>query len=231
MKRFKHILWGGILIAIGVVVGLNTLDIINVDLFFEGWWTLFIIVPSFFGLFSKGDKTGALIGLFVGTALLLVKRDILDWSTVMALILPTILIIIGISFIFKGTADKKTNEKIEFLKKKNEAKANNKNEYCAVFSAQELNFENEVFDGTSVCAIFGGIKCDLRLATIENDVLINAETIFGGIDIYPPANVKVKIKSTSVFGSTSNKAIFTGDNNSPTIYVNSTCIFGGVEIK
>ena len=152
-------------------------------------------------------------------------------ETLLKLALPAALVIIGFSIIFKGISDKKISEKIEKLKDKAKEKTSSKNEYCAVFSGQDLNFTNEQFTGASLSSVFGGIKCDLRGAIIEDDVLINAEAIFGGIDIFPPANVKVKVKSNSVFGGVSNKAIFTDDDNAPTIYVNATCIFGGVDIK
>lgn len=46
------------------------------------------------------------------------------------LALPAVLIIIGLSFIFKDTFDKKVSEEI---KKLNEKK-NTNNEYCATFS-------------------------------------------------------------------------------------------------
>ena len=42
--------------------------------------------------------------------------------------------------------------------------------------------------------MFGSIKCDLRNAIIEKDVVINASSTFGGIDIYVPENVKIKIR-------------------------------------
>ena len=229
MKKFRNVLWGLVLIALGVVVGLNVLGITHIDIFFEGWWTLFIIIPCFIGLFDKGSKTGNFIGLFIGISLLLACRDIVDMGTLLKLAFPAALIIIGFSVIFKGISDKKISEKIEKLKDKE--KTSSKNEYCAVFSGQDLNFANEQFTGASLSSVFGGIKCDLRQTILEEDVLINAEAIFGGIDIFPPANVKVKVKSTSVFGGVSNKAIFTGDDSSPTIYVNATCIFGGVDIK
>ena len=62
-------------------------------------------------------------------------------------------------------------------------------------------------------------------------VVINASSIFGGIDILAPSNVKVKTKSTSIFGGVENKSNTNGEENTHTIYVNGTAIFGGVEIK
>ena len=46
-----------------------------------------------------------------------------------------------------------------------------------------------------------------------------------------PANVKVKIKSVPIFGGVDNKANTQADENSHTIYINSTTVFVGVEIK
>ena len=57
----KNMLWGIVLIAIGIVLGLNALDITNIDLFFDGWWTLFIIIPCFIDLFKDKDKTGNIV--------------------------------------------------------------------------------------------------------------------------------------------------------------------------
>ena len=77
MKSFKNILWGIILIAVGVILGLNSLEITNIDIFFDGWWALFIIVPCFIGLITNNDKTGDIIGLVVGVLLLLASQDII----------------------------------------------------------------------------------------------------------------------------------------------------------
>ena len=138
MKKFKSIIGGLVLIALGIIVALNVLGVTDIDLFFDGWWTLFIIVPCFIGLFDKGSKTGNFIGLFIGISLLLACRDIVDMGTLLKLALPAALIIIGFSVIFKGISDKKISEKIEKLKDKE--KTSSKNEYCAVFSGQDLNF-------------------------------------------------------------------------------------------
>ena len=59
MKKTTSIIWGIALVAIGVVLGLNAFGVTDIELFFDGWWTLFIIVPSAVGLFREKDKTGA----------------------------------------------------------------------------------------------------------------------------------------------------------------------------
>ncbi len=63
MNNFSKVLWGIVLITIGIVIGLNALEITNINLFFKGWWTLIIIIPSLIGLFNskEGDIAGNLV--------------------------------------------------------------------------------------------------------------------------------------------------------------------------
>ncbi len=227
MKKVSDIMWGLILIIIGVILGGNALDIFNINLFFEGWWTLFIIVPTFIGLVTEKDKTGNIIGLVIGLFLLLACRGLFDFKLIWKLIFPLIFVIIGLSLIFKNNINKEVNEKI---KKLNENLSSNDG-YTATFSGQNLNFDGEEFKGSNLNAIFGGIKLDLRKAIVNEDIVINASSIFGGIDIYIPDNCKVKIKSNSIFGGVSNNKKCNVDDNSYTIYINASCMFGGVEIK
>ena len=227
MKKFGNVLWGIVLIGIGLIIGGNALGITNINIFFDGWWTMFIIIPCFIGLFKDNEKTGNLIGLLIGVALLLACQDILDFNLIWKLAFPAILVAVGISIIFKDVIGGKVNDEI---KKLNE-KRSGENSYCATFAGQDVNFDNQKFTGADLTAVFGGIECDLRNAIIDSDVVINASSTFGGIDIYVPSNVKIKIKSTPIFGGVSNKANTKVDENSHTIYINSTTVFGGVEIK
>jgi len=227
MKKFRNILWGLVLIVLGLIFGGNALGITDINLFFDGWWTLFIIVPCFVGLFNEKEKTGNVIGLIIGTSLLLACQDIIDFDLIGKLWLPIILVCIGASIIFKDTIGGKVNEQI---KKLNENKSN-QNEYCATFSGQDLKFDGEQFTGADLTAVFGGIECDLRKAIIESDVVINTSSIFGGIDIFVPENVKVRVKSSSIFGGVSDKKKHNENAEAHTVYINATCLFGGVDIK
>ena len=225
MNKIGNLLWGLVFIVVGVIIGLNALDITDINIFFDGWWTLFIIVPCFIGLFKDEDKTGNLIGLIIGVCLLLGCIDIVEFSLIWKLIVPVILVMIGLSFIFKDTLNSKIRKEIKKLNK-TETK-----EYCSCFSGQTIDFNNEEFMGCSVSAIFGGVKCDLRNAIINSDVVINATSIFGGITIYVPESVNVKISSTSIFGGVSDERKNKTKDSKHTIYINTTSMFGGIEIK
>ena len=61
MKKFGNVLWGIVLIVVGVIFGLNAVGLTDINVFFRGWWTLFIIVPSFIELFRSTNKMWSFI--------------------------------------------------------------------------------------------------------------------------------------------------------------------------
>ena len=225
MKKASSVIWGILLIAAGVIFALNALNIADIDIFFSGWWTLFIIVPCGVGLFTEREKTGNIIGIAIGVFLLLCCQDILSFSMLWKLLVPAIIVIIGFKMVLTGLFGNKANEIISKMKKS----GNNPNVGCATFSGCDLNFDGQVFEGAELSATFGGVKCDLRNAIIEKDCAVQVSAIFGGVDILVPDNVNVKVSSNSIFGGVSNKTAV--HQNAPTIYVSGTCMFGGVEIK
>lgn len=225
MKKVSSVLWGLVLIAIGIVVGLKAFGM-DINIFFDGWWTLFIIVPCVIGLFTEREKTGNLIGIAIGVFLLLCCQNILSFALLWKLLLPAIIIIVGLKMIFGGLFGNKANEMINVMKQNGSSPRMG----CATFSGCNMICDGEVFEGAELTAVFGGVKCDLRNAVIEKDCAITTSAIFGGIDILVPPNVNVKTNTTSIFGGVSNKAKNNKDN-AVTVYISGTCMFGGVDIK
>ena len=228
MKNLKGIMWGLVLVALGVILGGNALNWWSIDLFFDGWWTLFIIVPCAIGVITeKGERTGNLVGMVVGVILLLACQNVIAFDILWKMVLPIVVILVGVAMICKNLFNKKYDAEI---KKLNE-KLKNEDAIGAVFSGQNINFAGEEFKGKTVGAVFGGMKLDLRKAKIKNDVVINAKAVFGGIEILVPDDVKIKIKSNSAFGGITNKKENSPSDKAPTIYINGTAVFGGVDIK
>jgi len=208
--------WGIIFIAIGIAFLGNNLSWWKVNLFFDGWWSLFIIVPSIYGLFNKESFSCSIISLAVGVLLLLAAQDIIDWGMIWKILVPVIIIVIGLTLIF-GT-----------FKKGKKITDKNAKEYIAIFSGVDEKLK-EVISDFRCTSIFGGVDLDLRKAKIKNDIVIDAVTIFGGIDLKLPLGVKVKINGIPLFGGVENK--YENDSDAKvTIYINYTCIFGGIDI-
>ena len=227
MKQVRTILWGVVLILVGVVLSLNVLGITNWDLLFDGWWTLFIIVPCVIGLFTENDKTGNLIGILIGVLLLAGCQDWISFTLMLKLLVPVGIILVGIRMIVRPLFDKKAKDGF----KKVQAEVGQFREYGAVFSGHDLNYAGMTFEGVKLNAVFGGMKCDLREAVIQKDAAIEVCALFGGIDILLPENVNVRVATTSVFGGVGNKHKNAGGEGTPTIYVTGLCMFGGTDLK
>ena len=218
-KKVKDIILGVVLIIVGVVFLGNEFNLWKIEIFFDGWWTLVIIIPSALGLFQKGTKLSSALGLLIGMLLLLAARNKISWSDVGKIFLPLMLIFVGLSVIFKK------NFELGKIKNKNDT-----NSYIAIFSGTEDNVANERFLGTNITAIFGGVELNLKNAIIDQDIVISCTTVFGGIDIILPDNVKVKTSGVPIFGGIENKKENTKEENVPNVYINYICAFAGVDL-
>lgn len=225
MKKFNKVLWGIVLIALGVVFALNALDIADIDVFFKGWWTLFLIIPSLIGLVTERDKTGNIVTLLIGVGLLLATRDIISFSMLWRLCIPVIIVIIGIRLIL-GAFFKKSEREPDPDSYTKGGKA-----HFVAFSGTDADYSGEAFDGCTLTAVFGGIDCHLQNAIIDHDVTITASAIFGGVDIILPQNVNVEVSSASFFGGVDNKRRDISIEGAPTVYVKASGVFGGVDVK
>lgn len=227
MQKAKSVLWGLLLIAVGVIAATNVLGLTDIEIFFDGWWTLFIIVPCAFGLLEHQDRTGNLIGLGIGVALLLGCQGLLDFALLWKLLLPAVLIVLGLSLVFRNVVGSNISRKI----KETTAKQGHFETYCAAFSGQRLNYAGKNFHGADVTAVFGGVKVDLTGAVLSGDVVVRACAVFGGVDIIVPSQYRVETRSSSLFGGVSHVNNQSRNPDGYTVYVDASCLFGGVAIK
>ncbi|MEI7885193.1 MAG: LiaF domain-containing protein [Clostridia bacterium] len=223
-KKSTGLLLGIALILLGIGFAGNNFNLWVFDPLFSGWWTLFIIVPCLLRIVEQGFDLGSVIGLLIGIALLLMAQDVINYALVSKLIFPGLLVLIGIRLLFSKTYQN-IRAKLETV-----GTTGQKN-YNATFSGMQVNFNGEEFQGAIINAIFGGVTLDLRGAKISSDVVIDCTAVFGGIDIYAPQNISVQHVGTSIFGGVSNHANNSQGQNSFTIYIKNTCLFGGVEIR
>jgi predicted membrane protein len=223
-NRVGNLLWGLLLVVIGLGFAGNVFGLWNFELFFNGWWTLFIIIPCAISMVQNGVQLWNTIGLGIGVLLFVSAQGFFNGELLGDLIFPIIIVAIGLSIIFKDRLSKNAKQ-IEGMTK------DGLPDYSAVFGGQEINFPGEEFYGATVSAIFGSVSLDLRQAIIKEDIYISATAVFGGIDMLVPSNVRVEMSTTPIFGGASNKANRPLGENPPTIYLNSTNIFGGTEVK
>ena len=284
--------------SIGIVLGLLFLVIgagylaevlgfiDNFTIFFDGWWTLFIIIPCFCGLFGKGGgKVGNLIGIAIGLFLLLAAQGVLRGEKLWALLVAVICVLIGVNLIFPkkkqvdstgnsepqtdrfdrestgpvnaapdATLERFTDAEVveegpfsgsgELSTETTGYAGENKESYenvgdtdkivcSAVFSGRDIRVDNSYFNGADLSALFGGIDMNLKNALIRKNVTIEVKAVFGGIDIIMPADVRVVVDVTPILGGVENgtRTPLGADENTPTVFIKGTCLFGGLEVK
>ena len=226
MKKTNNLLWGIVLIVIGIILGLNALEITSINIFFDGWWTLFIIIPSIIGLINDDDKVDNIFGLFIGLALLLICQNIIDFDLLLKLFLPIILIFVGLSLIFKNKVTTNIKKEVKRMSTSNKKT----NSYCSTFSSMNIKLDEDV-EKYELDAVFGELNVNLSKQEINEDLLITACSIFGSIKIDVPNDIEVKLVSTPIFGDIKDKRKTKPENKKCVVYVDATAIFGGVEIR
>lgn len=223
MKKVTNILWGIVFITIGIILTLNTFEITNIELFFDGWWTLLIIIPATIDFITKQQKTSSLIGIIIGILLLLSAQDLINVDLLIKLIIPISIIMIGLYFIFKDCVNTKIKDEIKKLNHEE------KNEYNAIFASETIDSIEES-NNLEINAIFGDLTLNLNNVDIKDNMLIEANAIFGQTTIITKSNVSVKVISSSIFGKVNN-SINNNEKTEKTIYVKANAVFGGVRIK
>lgn len=228
MKEYTKIFWGMLLIVFGIIIGINSLGIADIEIFFDGWWTLFIIIPSLISFFNDDDKRGSLVGLVIGIVLLLVARDVISLSLFFKLLFPGILVFIGLSIVWDEIFGSPVKEKVK------KANFSENNSYSAVFGENKCKVTKE-FKGASLDAVFGEVSLDLREAKIEEGAVLKVSAIFGEARVILPSDVVIKTKETKIFGSVDKKEKKEKkeekDKKVKTIYIDAFSLFGGIDIK
>lgn len=257
MKRNTGtILVGIVVIVVGFCLMGNALGVWDVDIFFDGWWTLFLILPAISSMTKSGVNAGNSILLALGVALLLEQQDVFRRFGINAfgVVLAFGVILIGVSLItgsgFWGghkhyyEPSKHSGEPgyqpPEYQPSNppphgpNFADAstdfNAHPNYFTMFSGLEVRNLSKSFTGGSATALFGGIDIDLSDVAIPHSCVFDCTAIFGGVDVIAPRNVPIRVTGLPIFGAYTNKAPFVNGPDQPYLTINCLAIFGGVEI-
>lgn len=222
-NKLSAMIPGIILVLVGGAYLGNAFGMWDFSIFFDGWWTLFILIPCATNLIKYGANMFNIVGLTIGTFWLFSEWELINFEIVWKAVVPILVIAVGIKIIFQNSRDDAFS--------KTSSKDGSMPNLFAIFGGSSPNYSNLEFRGCNAYAIFGGVDINLRNAIINENCIINGYALFGGIDIMLPENVKVKTASTPIFGGISNAYMSSADEKAPTVYVRSTSIFGGVEIK
>src|SRR5262249_8276184 len=105
----------------------------------------------------------------------------------------------------------------------------------AVFGGARKVVESQELEAAEAMAVFGGVQLDLRhAATKRDEVVIEANAFFGGVDMTVPENWDVLMRGSAVFGGYEDRTTppaSSTDVKRPRLVVTGLAVFGGVTVK
>lgn len=223
---------GLIFIAVGAFLMMRVFNLVPfpVPYYFFSWKMILIVLGIVFMVSEKNKPTGII--LFVIGSIFL-ARDIfgLPMRSLLEVLIPAFIVIIGIILLFPKRYFKKEDPYV----KVSEDSANRLDD-VNVFSGGSKFITSDAFNGGQVTCIFGGAELNFKnskLAAGEN--VLDVTCIFGGCTLYIPEDWTVRVEATAVFGGFSDERRkgnpnLTTDPNK-VLVVKGVVIFGGGEIK
>jgi predicted membrane protein len=248
---------GGVILAgIGVLLLLQNLGIPYFD-DLERYWPIILIVVGVAHAarsMGMGGRVWGGVVTMAGIIFLLNNFGVIH-GDVWRFVWPAMLIMIGLAMLARsidrhnskayasgdGAAGaKKMAEEIkeriisDWGKSQTSSSPNHMSEW-AIFSGVRRRIDSQDFQGGEAFAMFGGVEIDMRKAvSTREEILIEANAIFGGIDLKVPENWNVTVRGSGIFGGYEDKTMDTRlapDAKQPHLIVNGFAIFGGVNIQ
>jgi predicted membrane protein len=225
---------GMILAGIGVLLLLQNLGIVVVEDLWD-YWPVILIVFGFSRLFQSCHPAGRIWGgaiAGVGTLFLLRNLGIIH-GNLWGFFWPAILIVIGLAMLLRAFDHGGGWDWAHPAHALRDSSTANAVKIDAVFSGAKRRFDTQEFEGGEIDAVFGGVELDLTKAAMKGDqVRIECNAVFGGIDIRVPETWSVVLRGSGVFGGFSDETQPPPrGTNAPTLLIGGGAVFGGVNVK
>lgn len=226
----SRVVIGLVLITLAVLLFAENFDIIP-----GNWhsivftWQMLIILIGVISLVKNESRVTGIVLIVIGIFFLLAKIYYFPFG-IRHLFWPTILAAIGVILLLK-----RRSYDHSIFSGKTGISSEDFIDDVAIFGGSVQKIKSRNFRGGKITNIFGGSTFDLldaQLAPGQN--IIDVFCLFGGSKFIVPANWKVRIEVTSIFGGFSDKrksiSSVEQGNNSELVY-KGTVIFGGGELK
>lgn len=225
-KNVLKVIFGVVIIIVGFLLLGSAFNWWSFNLFFDGWWTLFIFIPCIYSVCTEGFKMHNILGLSIAVLLLLSAQNVINWGDIWKFFLPLLVIAIGVKLIFGKSITFPASVQESFTKYDG-----HKYTYSAVFGANSSKPTIDYVNGEA-SAVFGAVELNFREFDAVCDIYLKASAVFGGVEIFVPRNVKVVISSNNFLGGTDDTTDHRDDvSKQYSMYIQADAVFGGVEIK
>lgn len=233
---YRGALVGAAIIAAGVMLLLRNMDIIQ----FHSLWTFAPLILVFIGAMklieAEGRPVGSLFGAILAGVGGLWFASNMDWLRIdHRLIGPIIIMLIGAVFLIRAIEHQRYMGSVSGAP----APSGPAGDYStlhdwALFGGMKRNVTSQAFLGGELFAMFGGVELDLRRSILARDeILIDANAMFGGIEIHVPTSWTVIVRGHGVFGGYEDKTLPPSNlqEKPQRLVVTGFAMFGGVVVQ
>jgi len=245
---------GTAILLVGVLFLLQNFGIVHVRNLWE-YWPVWMIAWGIAGATGAGNASGRVWGGLIATAgaLLLLNNLHIISTNVWGILWPLMLIVVGLQVLYRNARRRRWRDDDNFSPTRGPedgptatpggsapqgetpgaAPRPGHLDEWAFFSGSRRRVDSQDFKGGEAFAMFGGVELDLRSAAITQDeVMIDASALFGGVDIQVPENWNVIVEGHGMFGGYEDKTLHTMPENArPRVVITGSAVFGGVVVK
>ena len=230
----SKLILGIVIVIAGFLFLFNSLGLISSVIagYIFSWQTLLLAI-GVIAVSNYGKNVVGWILIILGGGFLL--ADIANLSADFNEIFwPTIIIIIGVAIIFKGSYRRFPARFRQGIHHSSEVADNETFEDVAIFGGGNKSYDLTNLRSGNIVAIFGGSDLDLSRVTLaEEGAVIEVFNMFGGSTLWVPAEWSVRIDVVSIFGGFDEKK-YPGKSptdETKTLYIKGMTLFGGGELK
>ncbi|HEY1060754.1 MAG TPA: DUF5668 domain-containing protein [Daejeonella sp.] len=239
---------GLVLLGLGFILLLRTLDIFFIPTWIFSWPVFMILIGVFIGSRQGYDRPSAFMPIAIGA--LFLSNKIIPGMELGRFFWPFLIIGLGTWLVFGRKKDFKSedftnwdkrvdseNSDTNFTGEAQERPASgplteDKIESVSIFGGVKKNIVSKNFQGGEIVNFFGGCEINLMQADIKGRVKIEVVQVFGGTKIIVPANWTIHSEMVAIFGGIEDKRP-PQLNAIPDkiLVIEGTSIFGGIDIK
>jgi predicted membrane protein len=244
----KGRVWAGLFfLLIGALLFAKTAGIVVFPYWFFTWPMILIAVGLFTGVRHGFRSPAPFILMLIGGIFLMDRIN--DDVNLKPYFWPIVFVAGGLFIILRPRGrhcrryrDEKINSETPFTsppineetKPAWEATADQNDviDITAVFGGVKKKVLSKNFKGGDIVAVMGGTEINLSQADFNGRVAIDIFTMFGGTKLIVPNDWDVQSQVVAIFGGVDDKRPpATNYDPSKVIYLEGTCIFGGIEIR
>lgn len=225
MKKASRIIWGILVLALGVILFGNAAKLWDVTLFFDGWWAALVMLLALFSICTdKPNIVNVYFLLFGGVMLfkeqgIYIAKDTSSWLIALALLIA----VAGISIIIRAAFGSKkkitTIDANEFVSSEKETTVS--------FGEETIRFDGTTFESGNYSVAFGELTVDLRTAIIAENATLYAKAAFGELKVLLPTDVNADVDGSTFLGEIDTPQ----SGGEKTLKIKASATFGQISIR